>query len=84
MDVDTIKRVAQHASVLNHTDPAWCEGMRAYLAELLPTPASGEVEVSGHVPQFRRVRKNVKTVKRRPLHTHKAYIEAQRAKEAVE
>jgi len=84
MDIDTIKRVTEHASVLNHTDPAWCEGMRAYLAELLPTPASGEVEVSGHVPQFRRVRKNVKTVKRRPLHTHKAYIEAQRAKENVE
>lgn len=69
------------ASVLNNTNDAWCEGLRAYLMALLPDPCSVE---SGGAPQTLRTYRTPRprrVVKRRPLHTHRAYLERQEAQQ---
>lgn len=77
MDSETIRRITENALVLNHTETAWCDGMRNFLLDRLPNPASTETEPQGYVPQFRKTRKTTQAVKRRPRHTHRAVIEAQ-------
>lgn len=77
MDSETIRRITENASVLNHTETAWCDGVRNFLLDRLPNPASTETEPQGYVPQFRKTRKTTQAVKRRPRHTHRAVIEAQ-------
>ncbi|MFN9293747.1 MAG: hypothetical protein ACK6EB_37180, partial [Planctomyces sp.] len=67
-----LRQRARLASVLNHVASAWNEPVRQYLAELLPTPATGETEDSGFRPEFRRVgRPQRKPVKRRHPSTWK-------------
>ena len=70
--VSDLRVRARQASVLNHTANAWCEGVREYLADLLPQPAAGEVEPAGYVPTFRRTgRPTPRPVKRRHPSTWK-------------
>lgn len=64
------------ASVFNHTESAWCEGLRNFLDKLFPEPASNEIEGVPFVPRFTKTRKANPNVKRRPRHTHRAVIEA--------
>lgn len=76
---ETYRQITQHATVLNHIDSAWCDGLRDFLSELLPHPAIVEGSDALSKPEFI-VRKKVKrTVKRRPLETHRAYLEAMAA-----
>ncbi len=73
---ETFQRLTAVPTVMNHTESAWCDGLREFLAELLPTPASVEGEQAEAKPNYI-VRPKVKrVVKRRPLETHRAYIEA--------
>ncbi len=69
------------ASIVNNTNDAWCEGLRAYLMALLPEPCSVE---SGGAPQTLRTYRTPRpkrVVKRRPVHTHRAYLERQEAQQ---
>lgn len=75
-DAATFRRQTAAATVMNHNEAAWCEGLRDFLAELLPTPASVEGERAEPKPVYVVRKKARRTVKRRPLETHRAYIEA--------
>lgn len=70
VSLEVLRQKTADAKILNHTASAWNESVRTLLAELLPTPAKGEVEDSGYRPQFTRHRKplthNRRPVKRRP------------------
>jgi hypothetical protein len=69
------------ASCMNWSAGLWSNDLRTFLEELFPEPSSSE---TGNTPGFFVRKPRERIVRRRPLHTHKAYIEAQRAKEAVE
>ena len=70
--VSDLRARVRQASVLNHTANAWCEGVRQYLADLLPQPAAGESDPAGYVPTFRKTgRPAPKPVKRRHPSTWK-------------
>lgn len=79
MDLASVKKQCRAAFIMNHAAHAWCEGIREYLEELLPDPATGEVEVEGYKPEFikRGTTKLIRHVKRRPRHTHRKVIERQ-------
>jgi hypothetical protein len=81
-DVATFRRQTASATVMNHTEGAWCDGLRDFLAELLPTPASVEGEQAETKPTYIVKKKAPRVVKRRPLETHRAYIEAMAAAKA--
>ncbi len=66
MNGTELRAALQQATVCNHLAELWTPEMRQYLSELLPTPATGEVEDSGFRPEFRRVgRPARRPVKRR-------------------
>lgn len=73
---DEYKHVTRNAIVLNHTESAWCEGMREFLSELLPNPCTAEGVNAVAKPQFKIRKKVNRVVKRRPLETHRVYREA--------
>jgi hypothetical protein len=75
----TFQRLTAAATVMNHTESAWCEGLREFLTELLPTPATVEGEQAEAKPVYIVKTKAKRVVKRRPLETHRAYIEAMAA-----
>jgi hypothetical protein len=66
-----------NASIMNHTAGAWCVGIRSMFELLLPNPSKTEIENVPYVPQFKRTTAVQRTVKRRPKHTHRAYIDRQ-------
>jgi len=73
---ETYRQITQQATVMNHTDSAWCDGLRSFLAELLPNPSTTE---GGHAlakPTLIVKKKAKPTLIVRPLETHRAYIEA--------
>lgn len=76
---ETFERLTAVPTVMNHTESAWCEGLREFLAELLPTPSSVEGEKAEAKPVYIVKKKAPRVVKRRPLETHRAYIEAMAA-----
>lgn len=76
-DKETFKRLTAHATIINNTEPAWCDGLHDFLAELLPSPASVEGEQAESNPTYVMKKKVTRTVKRRPLETHRDYIEKQ-------
>jgi hypothetical protein len=79
---ETFQRLTAVPTVMNHTESAWCDGLREFLAELLPTPASVEGEQAEAKPTYIVRKKAARVVKRRPLETHRAYIEAMAAAKA--
>lgn len=79
--LEEYQQLTAAASVVNNTNDAWCEGLRAYLMALLPEPCSVE---SGGAPQTLRTYRTPRprrVVKRRPVHTHRAYLERQEAQQ---
>jgi hypothetical protein len=79
--LQVIRQRLARATCFNHAAGCWNADMRQFLSEILTEPSSAE---TGETPGFYLRSKLQRIVKRRPLHTHKAYIEKQRAKEAVE
>ena len=75
--LDDLQRVTEGASVCNHLAQLWTPEMRQFLAGLLPQPASSEIEDATYRPAFKRVGRPQRKVKRRPLHTHRKYLEGQ-------
>jgi len=71
--------VTRNATVMNHIEAAWCVGMRDFLAELLPNPSTAEGGTALQKPAYAIRKKKTRVVKRRPLETHRAYIEAMAA-----
>jgi len=71
---EQIEAATLKSTVLNHLAGGWCEGMRSYLLSLLPDMATIEIDVSPEALVAAKPRK--REVKRRPLETHRAYIEA--------
>ena len=67
------------ASCMNWSAGLWSNDLRMFLEELFPEPSNSE---TGNTPGFFVRKPRERVVKRRPLHTHRAYIEKQRAKEA--
>jgi hypothetical protein len=76
-DKETYKRLTANTTVINNTEPAWCDGLHDFLAERLPTPSSVEAEHEASKPVYIITKKGPRTVKRRPLETHRDYIEKQ-------
>lgn len=76
MNLEDLKATTEHAHVFNHTESAWCPGVRLFLAEMFPTPARCEMEQEFR-PTFKRTKAARRPVKRRPPETHKAFIERQ-------
>jgi hypothetical protein len=76
-DKETFRRLTARATIINNTEPAWCDGLHDFLAELLSSPASVEGEQAESKPQYVMKKRVVRTVKRRPLETHREYIERQ-------
>ena len=73
---ESYKLLTKDATVLNHTSSTWCDGMREFLMDLLPSPSS--VEKGGvSKPNFTIIKQSSRTVKRRPLETHRDYVEGQ-------
>ena len=65
------------ASVMNHTTSAWNEYLRRFLIELLPDKSPSETDDG----KFHRMqKKKYGTVKRRPVETHRDYIESNKTK----
>lgn len=73
---ETYEQITQHATVMNHTASAWCDGMRSFLAERLPSPSTTEGSQALAKPTLVVKKKAKRTLIRRPLETHRAYIEA--------
>jgi hypothetical protein len=71
---EALRNMTQNAIIMNHVASAWCDGMRDFLSDLLPKPASVEGDGAISKPSFRVTTKAVRTVKRRPLETHLDYI----------
>lgn len=76
-DPETYRKLTARAKIMNHMAEGWCDGLRTFLSELLPHPSSVESPDTPPKPEYRIVRKRAHVVKRRPIHTHRAYIEAQ-------
>lgn len=76
---DAYKQLTQRATVMNHVASAWCDGLRNFLADLLPHPSTTEGGQALAKPQYVVRKKAKRTVIRRPLETHRAYIEAMAA-----
>lgn len=76
---DAHKQLTQQATVMNHVASAWCDGLRNFLADLLPHPSTTEGGQALAKPQYVVRKKAKRTVIRRPLETHRAYIEAMAA-----
>ena len=74
-DKETYKRLTANTTVINNTEPAWCDGLHDFLAEMLPTPSSVEGEQEESKPAYVITKKGPRAVKRRPLETHREYIE---------
>ena len=74
-DKETYKRLTANTTVINNTEPAWCDGLHDFLAELLPTPSSVEGQQAESKPAYVITKKGPRSVKRRPLETHREYIE---------
>lgn len=65
------------ASVMNHTASAWNEYLRRFLIDLLPDRSPSETDDG----KFHRTQKKTyRTVKRRPVETHRDYIESNKTK----
>jgi len=64
---------------LNNANGGWCRNLRQYLKQLLPYPS--QWETGGNIPEPKtyRTRRSRRVVKRRPLHTHRVFIEANKA-----
>ncbi len=77
MPQDQYEQRCVPASVMNHTAGAWCVGVRGMLESLFPQPSKTEIEHVPYTPQFKRTQSVQREVKRRPRHTHRAYIERQ-------
>jgi len=74
--VQEVERAAGGASIINHYAECWTPAMRQFLADRLPTPASGETADSGYQPQFRKkARATRKPVKRRPAVPFDQYMQ---------
>ncbi len=76
---ETYRQITQQATVINHIVSAWCEGLYDFLSELLPNPSTAEGAEAVSKPGFIVRKKTKRSVKRRPLETHRAYIEAMAA-----
>jgi len=75
MTLETLKAATADATIFNHTERAWCPAVRELLQELFPSPASCELD-QPYQPKYRVTTRVRPPVIRRPLHTHRAYIEA--------
>lgn len=73
--------LTQRSVVVNNTNDAWCAGLREYLMGLLPESCSVETGGVEQTPKTYRTPRPKRVVKRRPLHTHRAYIERQKAQQ---
>lgn len=76
---EAYKQLTQRATVMNHIASAWCDGLRDFLADLLPNPSTTEGGQALAKPQYVVRKKAKRTVIRRPMETHRAYIEAMAA-----
>lgn len=77
--VAEIERKTNGATVLNHYATAWTPAMRQFLEVRFPKPAVGELADVGYRAPVRQVQRQAqRPVKRRPRHTHRAVIEAQK------
>jgi hypothetical protein len=74
---ETFQRLTTRATIINNTEPAWCDRLHDFLADLLPTPSSVEAEHEAAKPVYVITKKGPRTVKRRPLETHRDYVEKQ-------
>jgi len=79
MNLQDLKAITENAKIFNHTARAWCPGVRDFLSELFPNPASCESD-QPFQPKYRVTSRVRPPVKRRPIETHRAYIEATAAK----
>lgn len=70
------RHLLRNVSVMNHVAGAWCPGIRQYLMNLLPDRSLTETDVPVDT-KFRMAARPGRVVKRRPKHTHRAYIEQQ-------
>jgi hypothetical protein len=75
MESEQLGVVTRRATVLNHTAYGWCEGIRSFLAALMPDMASVEINTEAH-PTIRPAKRS-RIVKRRPVETHRGYVGAQ-------
>ena len=73
-DLATIRRRLLRATCFNHAAGCWNPDMRQFLSDMLTEPSTAE---TGETPGFHLKPKQVREVKRRPRHTHRAVIEAQ-------
>jgi hypothetical protein len=71
---ETLRHLTRNATVMNHVASAWCDGMRDFLSDLLPTPSTVEGHGAISKPTFIVKKKVARVVKRRPLETHLAYL----------
>ncbi len=62
---DQYRHLTRNATVLNHIASAWCKGLREFLSDLLPTPASVEGEAAERKPSYVIKKKKKRVVKRR-------------------
>ena len=75
MEREQIQLATRRSTVLNNIAGAWCEQLREFLRSLMPDMASVETDKETD-PVIRKSRARV--VKRRPVETHRSFIEAQR------
>lgn len=78
VDSERIVMATEKASILNHASCAWNPDLRNYLSALLPVASKTEIE-SAYSPTFKPQRGPAPTVKRRPKHTHRKFVERQAA-----
>lgn len=80
MDSEHLAVVTRRSTVLNHTAGSWSEGVRNFLLALMPDSATCESDAIPH-PKIKTSR--ARSVKRRPLETHRAYLERHQRVEAT-
>ncbi len=81
LSADEYTALTQRSVVVNNTNDAWCAGLREYLMGLLPESCSVETGGVEQSPKTYRTPRPKRVVKRRPPHTHRAYIERQEAQQ---
>ena len=81
LSADEYTALTQRSVVVNNTNDAWCAGLREYLMGLLPESCSVQTGGVEQTPKTYRTPRPKRVVKRRPLHTHRAYIERQEAQQ---
>ena len=79
ISLEELQQTTEHASIFNHTASAWCPAVRTFLEQMFPNQAAAETS-KPFVPTYKVTRNLTKPkVKRRPIETHRAYLENEKA-----